>query len=126
MNIQNILLFAQAAAETASTAGADASGKSGAGGTDMFQLVLMLLVFGAVMWFFILRPQSQERRRRQEMYDGIKKLDKVVTIGGIHGVITDIDENREVATLRIDENNNVKIKIWLSCVGQVLEKDPEK
>ncbi|MDO4575443.1 MAG: preprotein translocase subunit YajC [Planctomycetia bacterium] len=95
-------------------------------GSGVFQMMLWLFILFGVMWFIMIRPQQREQKRRQAMWDSLKKLDKVVTIGGVHGVITDIDREKGIVTLRVDEANNVKIRIWSSCVGEVLSDKSEK
>ena len=85
----------------------------------MFMVFLVLVV----MWFLLIRPQQREQKNRQAMWDSLRKLDKIVTVGGIHGVVTDIDRDKNTLTLRVDEDKNIKITIWISCVGQVLSDE---
>ena len=49
---------------------------------------------GGIFYFMLYRPQKQEQQKRQRMLDSLKKGDKVVTIGGMFGVITAISEKR--------------------------------
>ena len=99
---------------------------SDAGGTgtpstqnQFFQMILWLIIIFGFMWFFIVRPQQNERRQRQLMWDSIKVYDKIVTAGGIHGVVTQINKDEGTLLLRIDESNNTKIKLEISCVAFV-------
>ena len=114
MDIFRHIIFAQ---ETAVPAG---NGDFWIGGLNAMFYMFLLLV---VMWFFLLRPQQKEHKRRQEMWDSLRKMDKIVTIGGIHGVITEINREKGTLTLRIDDDKNVKITIWTNCVGQVLSDE---
>lgn len=68
---------------------------------------VMLILIMVVMWFFMIRPQRKQQKELQKFRDGLKKGDKVVTIGGIYGTVADIKEK----TLLIEIDNNVKIKV---------------
>ena len=100
MNIQSILLFAQPAANGA---------KGGSGYPMLIFLGLMILVF----YFFMIRPQQKKQKQVQQFRENLKKGDKVVTIGGIHGKITDVQEG----TFTIEIADNVKITIEKAAVA---------
>ena len=74
------------------------------GGAMMW--VMMALIF-VVMWFFMIRPQRKQQKELQNFRDGLKKGDKVVTIGGIYGTVCEIKD----ATVLIEVDNNVKIRV---------------
>jgi preprotein translocase subunit YajC len=74
------------------------------GGAVMW--VMMALIF-VVMWFFMIRPQRKQQKELQAFRDGLKKGDKVVTIGGIYGTVCEIKD----ATVLIEVDNNVKIRV---------------
>ena len=58
--------------------------------------MLPLLAIGAVVWFLIFAPERKARKKREEMLGALKKGDKVVTTGGLHGQIADVRENEVV------------------------------
>jgi preprotein translocase subunit YajC len=60
-----------------------------------------------VMYFFMIRPQRKQQKELQAFRDGLKKGDKVVTIGGIYGTVCEIKD----ATVLIEVDNNVKIRV---------------
>ena len=60
-------------------------------GNPMFMILMMVAVF-AFMWFVLIRPQRKEEKRRKEMIDVVKRGDKVITIGGVHGVVEAVSE----------------------------------
>ena len=76
-------------------------------------LILLVVVF----YFLLIRPQQKQQKVRKEMLGSLKKGDRVVTIGGIHGVIKEIDDT--VLTLRIADN--VNIKFARAGIDRVLE-----
>lgn len=77
--------------------------------------LLPLLVLFALMYFMMIRPQQQQAKKRQEMLNGLKAGDEVVTIGGLHGVIQAIDDT----TIKLKVAPNVELKFNRSAVGAV-------
>ncbi|UBM05447.1 preprotein translocase subunit YajC [Enterococcus mundtii] len=61
----------------------------------------MLVMFVAllVMWFFMSRTQKKQQQERQNLLDSMKAGDEVVTIGGLHGVVSEIDETNRTVVL---------------------------
>jgi preprotein translocase subunit YajC len=78
-----------AAFDAAALGAALAQGQTGGG---MTILLLQFLAIGLVFYFLILRPQSQARKRHQEMLSNLKKGDEVMTAGGLIGKVRDIKE----------------------------------
>jgi len=74
-----------------------------------------LIVFFVLMYAILILPQRRQQKKRQDMLAALRKGDRVVTIGGIHGVITEI--KGDVLTLRIAEK--VEINLQRSAVGYV-------
>ena len=75
-------------------------------------LQMMVLWFAAIAVFFyliILRPQRKEQKSRQQLIDSLRKGDKVVTIGGVHGWITEVDKGGKTVTVRVDTKTNLKV-----------------
>lgn len=61
-------------------------------GGGMSFIIMMALMFG-VLWFFMIRPQNKKRKELENFRDQLKKGDRVVTIGGIHGKIISINDS---------------------------------
>jgi len=76
-------------------------------------LIFIFLIF----YFLLIRPQIQERKRHQAMISSLKKNDKVVTIGGIHGVVVNVKEKTVI--LRVSDN--VKIEVDKNCISHKIE-----
>lgn len=80
-----------------------------------------LIMFGAIFlifYFMIIRPQQKRQKEREKMINEMKKGDKVITSGGLHGTIAGMDEK----TLLVDLGNNVKVTVERSSVNAVVEK----
>jgi preprotein translocase subunit YajC len=54
------------------------------------------------------------------MISNVKENDRVVTIGGIHGVVTNVQRDLDRLTIRVDESTGTKIKVNMSAVARVL------
>ena len=68
---------------------------------------VMIVAMVAVMYFFMWRPESKRRKEMQKFRDGLKKGDKIVTAGGIYGVVKEIKET----TLLIEVDGNVTLRV---------------
>ena len=98
MNVLTIFLQAEGAAAAAGTQ------QTAGGGWSMWIMLILIMV---VMWFFMIRPQRKQQKELQKFRDGLKKGDKIVTVGGIYGTVAEIKEK----VLIIEVDNNVKIKV---------------
>ncbi len=65
----------------------------------------------------MIRPQKKQQEKRQEMMNGLKKGDEVVTIGGLHGVIDEVNQADKTVTLDCD---GVYLVFNLAAVGRVV------
>ena len=98
------------------TAGTDQQG-------SIMMTVMPFILIIAIFYFFIIRPQNKKQKETQKMIDALKKGDKVVTIGGIHGVVSSTKEKTVI--LKVDDN--VKIEVNRSAVAGVeKESAPSK
>lgn len=70
-------------------------------------LVPILLIFG-IFYFLLIRPQQKQQKKHREMTSKLSKNDEVVTNGGIHGTVVNLDE--ETVTLRVDDNTRIKFQ----------------
>lgn len=74
-------------------------------------IILMLVIF----YFLLIRPQQKRQKQIREMLDALQKGDKIITIGGLHGVIDSIDEDKVVINC-----NNTKLTYDRSAVREVV------
>ena len=82
----------------------------------------MVLIFVG-FWFLILRPMNRERSRQQSLVAADKKNDKVITTSGIMGVVTNVSKETNEVTIRVDDNNNTRLRMTLSSIASVLGDD---
>ncbi len=88
-----------------------ASGDSGSPG--YMNLVFLLALF-AVMYFFMIRPQTKKAKDQKNFLETLQKGDKIITVAGIHGRITRINEN---GTLEVEIDTNTKVMMERSGIS---------
>ena len=77
-------------------------------GSSWSMWIMLLLVF-VVMWLFMIRPQRKQQKELQNFRDGLKKGDKVVTVGGIYGEIAEICPDNKTVFLRVDGDTKIRV-----------------
>lgn len=83
--------------------------------------ILFYVVILVVFYLLLIRPQQRQQRQRREMLGKLKKGDRVVTLGGLHATILDLDE--DVATLELAPN--LRVKADRSAVSYVRTRKQE-
>lgn len=95
MNLMNIMLQA-----------APANG-------GMWQQIMMIALILVIFYFFLIRPQMKRSKEAKKFRDSLQKGQKIVTIGGIHGKIVEIDEN----TVTIQVENEGRLRMEKSAIA---------
>jgi preprotein translocase subunit YajC len=80
----------------------------GATGSSQFAPVLMMVVFVAIFYFLLIRPQQKKAKDHQNMVSKLSTGDEVVTSGGILGRITDVSDS--FVTIEIADSVRVKVQ----------------
>ncbi len=83
-----------------------------------------VLLMGVILYFFVIRPQREKEKHRLDMLTGLRKNDRVITAGGLHGVVTMIKEKEVV--LVVDEAKDVKVKVDKDAIVSVEHKEKHK
>lgn len=86
---------------------------------DMVYTILPLLFMFAIFYFLLIRPQQKRQKKVQEMHASIQRGDKVITIGGMHGTIDAIDEDKVILLV----NENKKLTFDRNAVREVVNPD---
>ncbi|MBI2067781.1 MAG: preprotein translocase subunit YajC [Deltaproteobacteria bacterium] len=100
MNLESLFIGTAAAQESSPVSQATPPG-----GSLMTFLPLILVFF--VFYFLILRPQSKQRKKHQELINNLKKGDEVVTLSGIHGKVANLVDS--IVHLEVSENVRLKM-----------------
>jgi len=100
-----------------------ASGADGtASGGDLLRTFIPFILIIAIVYFLMIRPQNKKRKETEKMIAAIKKGDRVVTIGGLHGTIQTVKES----TVIIKVDDNVKLEFLRSAISNVVQPSKDK
>lgn len=103
-----------------------AGGTSAAQEMSFSSFVPLILIFG-VFYFLMIRPQGKKIKAHQELVDNLKIGNKVITNGGIVGIVRDVITKDDQVELEISEGVNIKIlKNFVSSLVKVEEKSEKK
>lgn len=93
-----------------------------AGSASFVGTLVPFLLIIVIFYFFLIRPQNKKQKETEKMLNALKKGDKVITIGGIHGVISSVKEK----TVIVKVDDNTKIEFNRSAISSVELSDEEK
>jgi preprotein translocase subunit YajC len=108
MNVLNMLLFMP-----------PAEGQEGGGFMSFLPLILIVLVF----YLFFIRPQMKKSKDQKKFREALKKGDKIVTIGGIHGKIVEVQET--TFTIEVEGQNRLRVEksaVAMDSSSQIVSK----
>lgn len=92
---------------------------------QLLSTIVPFLLIILVFYFLILRPQQKRQKERQKLLESVKKGDKVISTGGIHGVVEGVEDKSVL--VKIDDNVKVKMeKSAISVIMGVTDRTPEK
>ena len=89
----------------------------GMGGLVTFLPLILILL---IMYFLMIRPQNKKQKETQKMIEALKKGDKVITIGGIHGTVASTKEN----TIIVKVDDNTRIEFNRTAIATVIVDKP--
>lgn len=99
----------------ASTDGAGASG-----GANFMFIVVYIVIFGAIIYFMMIRPQKKQRVKTQEMQNRIEPGDNIMTTSGFYGTVLDVVDDTTII-VEFGNNKNCRIPMHKNAVAE-LEK----
>lgn len=107
-------------ADAAAAQGADAPT-----GSPILQLMIMFVPIAVLFYFMILKPEKKKQQDLRSMIQNLKENDRVLTIGGIYGVVTNVQRDAERLTIRVDEATGTKLRVNMSAIARVLTADQD-
>jgi preprotein translocase subunit YajC len=87
--------------------------------------LLPFVLIAVLFYFMLIRPERKKRTDTAKMLDNMKKNDRVVTIGGIYGVVVNVQKDSEDVTLRIDDSTNTRMRVLRSAISRIITDDGE-
>lgn len=85
--------------------------------------LLPFVAIGLLFYFMLLRPERKKRTDLAQLLDNLKKNDRVVTIGGIFGVVVNVQKGAEDVTIRIDDTNNTRLRVLRTAIARVISEE---
>lgn len=95
---------------------------SASASSSLIGSLLPFLLIIVIFYFFLIRPQNKKQKETQKMLDALKKGDKVITIGGIHGTVSSVKEN----TVIVKVDDDCKLEFNRTAISSVELTDAEK
>jgi preprotein translocase subunit YajC len=105
---QQLCLFAQDAAPEAQQQ------------SPLWVTLAPLVVIFALFYLLMIRPQKKKDEEFRALVANLKESDHVVTIGGIHGVVTNVQRDADRVTIRVDDSTGTKLRINASAIARVV------
>lgn len=94
---------------------------TGAGATDSSASIIMIIayvvVFGAIIYFFMVRPQKKEQKRMNALLSTLEAGDSVLTSSGFYGIVIDVTEDTVI--VEFGNNKNCRIPMQKAAITQV-------
>jgi preprotein translocase subunit YajC len=97
-----------------------APGNGDQGGSILPYTLIIIVVLG---YFLIVAPERKKSRAYKDQMSAIKKNDRVVTIGGIYGVVANINREQDKITLKVDDNT--KMDFTLGAISRVVSTESQ-
>ncbi|HEY2761793.1 MAG TPA: preprotein translocase subunit YajC [Pirellulales bacterium] len=109
---------------------ADAAGDApkaepGAAGGGLLSVLTLFAPLILLFYFLILRPERRKQSDHKSLLSQLKKNDRVVTIGGIYGIVANVMPESDRVSLKIDEASNTKIDVTFNAIARIIVEQPE-
>ena len=99
-----------------------AAGTTGAaGGASQWGILIVMPLIILVFYFLVMRPQNKKQKEAKKMLEGLRKGDRIVTIGGLRGTVVSVKDDAVI--LKVDDNT--KLEYSKSAVATVLKREDE-
>ena len=92
---------------------------SGSGSAGTLGLLLPLVLMGSIFYFLLIRPQQRQRRRQASLLDSLEVGDEVQTIGGMFGVIKEMEDD----SVMVEVAPDVEIRFLRGAIARKLVLD---
>jgi preprotein translocase subunit YajC len=103
--------------------GAVAPAAPGGGPAGLGPILPSMIAIFFLFYLLILRPERRKQADHKALLEGVKKNDRIVTIGGMYGVVTNVQRDSDRVTIKIDEANNTKIDVTFSAIAKVIVEE---
>ena len=88
-------------------------------------MMMPILMIGVLFYVLMIVPEKKKRNEIARMQGDLKKNDRIVTIGGILGLVVNAQSGSEKVTIRVDEANNTRLEVLRSSISRVLSDEKQ-
>lgn len=85
-----------------------ASTQGSGGGGGMLSILPFVLIM-LILYFLLIRPQAKRQKEKRAMMEALKKGDRIVTIGGVHGTVVGLKNKGKIVVIKVDKNTNLTV-----------------
>jgi preprotein translocase subunit YajC len=93
---------------------------------NILGIIVPLSIVMVLFYMMMIRPQKRKEQELRNQVNAIKENDRVVTIGGIYGVVTNVQRDAQRVTLRVDESNGTKLRLNMTAIARVLTAEQQE
>lgn len=86
-----------------------AQSQPAAAGDSLWRFLIPMVLMMVVFYFLLIRPQQKKEKERVKMIDSLQKGDRVLTVGGIYGVVSALKPEESIVVLKISENAKIEV-----------------
>ncbi|MBI2219095.1 MAG: preprotein translocase subunit YajC [Candidatus Rokubacteria bacterium] len=96
------------------------TGSTGGGSAAVLTQVAFFAAIFAIFYFLLIRPQQKQRREREQLLSSLKKGDRVVTSGGLHGTVLSLSKDGGSDTVVLRVTDQVKLEVDRAAITRVV------
>jgi preprotein translocase subunit YajC len=89
-------------------------------GSDFTIFIPMIAIF-LIMYFLLIRPQQRRQKEHEQTLAAIEKGDRVVTAGGLHGVVTGVADEVLTVEIAVLKGERVRVKVSRARIDKVIK-----
>jgi len=96
------------------------------GAPSLMRMVFPMVAIGFLFYFMLIRPERQKQASHQRLLANLKKNDRVVTIGGIRGIVSNVNKEIDEVVVNVDESTGTKIRVSLQSISRVENRESKE
>ena len=92
----------------------------------MFRFLIPMSIVMVLFYMMMIRPQKRKEQELRDQVNAVKENDRVITIGGIYGVVTNVQRDAQRVTVRVDESTGTKLRLNMTAIARVLTAEEQE
>lgn len=117
--IAYIINFAFVLAQTTTDTGGGDSGGDQTSSAFNYSSIIMILAFGAIFYFLLIRPGQKQRKAHDNLVSAVKKGDEIVTAGGFYGTVTQVKDDYVI----VEVAKKTVMKLSRNSIARIINPD---